>query len=168
MLIAVARVRSAHGIRGSIKVSALSGNSDTIKAQKELLIGTDEDSAAIYKLESIRPTTGDNMLIKLVNIDSMDEAELLRGMTVYVPEEALPNLPQLTYYSYQLEGCKVFFEDGALLGDVARVENLPANDVMVVRITTGKEVLVPATRDIVKKVDLAGRRIVIEKRKGLV
>ena len=168
MLIAVAKVRSAHGIKGSIKVSALSGNSDTLKAQKELLIGVDEDSAGIYKLESIRPTTGDNMLIKLVNIDSMDEAELLRGMTVYVPEEALPSLPQLTYYSYQLEGCKVFFEDGSLLGDVERVDNLPANDVMIVRTKVGKEALVPATRDIVKNIDVAGRRIVIERRKGLV
>ncbi|HOA15021.1 MAG TPA: ribosome maturation factor RimM [Bacillota bacterium] len=168
MLIAVAKVRSAHGVKGFIKVSALSGSSETIRAQKELLIGKDQGSVQAYKLDSIRPTTGDNVLLKLEGVDSMDDAELLAGMTAYVPEEALPSLPELTYYSYQLEGCSVLFEDGSPLGVLKRVENFPANDVMVVVTEAGKEALVPATRDIVKSVDLDGRRIVIENRKGLV
>ncbi len=168
MLIAVARVRSSHGIKGFIKASALSGHPDTVKAQKELRIGANEDSAVIFKLEGVRPTTADSMLIKLEGIDSMDEAEQLKGMTIYIPEEALPALPQLTYYSYQLEGCLAYFEDGSLLGAVKRVDSFPANDVLVVETTDGIEVLVPATKDIIKAVDLDSRRITIENRKGLV
>ncbi|HZG69232.1 MAG TPA: PRC-barrel domain-containing protein, partial [Herpetosiphonaceae bacterium] len=56
---------------------------------------------------------------------------------------------------------------GEVLGTVDEVLETGANDVLVVRRESGEEALIPMTREVVKELDLAARRIVIEPIQGL-
>ena len=75
-------------------------------------------------------------------------------------------LPADEYYIHDLVGCEVVTAQGRLLGTLTSVLTNPANDVYV--IGQGKaEILLPAIKDVVREVDVANRRIVVQPTPGL-
>jgi 16S rRNA processing protein RimM len=101
-------------------------------------------------------------VLKLAGVDSIDEAEGLRGMELRIAEEELAALPEGSYYHHELKGLSV--EDGAGRG-LGRVEDVletgAGADVLVVRGKQGEH-LIPLAVDFVRRVDLPGRRIVVQ------
>jgi len=87
------------------------------------------------------------------------------SMTSVRSRSALP-APAGHFYPWQLVGCRVLTEDGQDVGRVLRIEGSAAQDLWVVG-DTGREHLVPAVAEIVREVDLDGRRIVIRPPEGL-
>ncbi len=104
-------------------------------------------------------------LVKLAGIDDANGAELLRGFFLMVPLEQARKLPRGAYYLYQIVGLDVYTTEGDLLGKLDEVLSTGANDVYIVRgpgITDPSgELLVPAIKEIVKKMDVDGGRIEI-------
>ena len=120
--------------------------------------------ATTFGIESANVHKG-QFILKLVGIDTIEAAEGLRGYWALVPREQAKRLPRGSYYLYQLVGLEVYDTIGEHIGKVDEVITSAANDVYVVRgpgVTdlTG-ELLVPAIKAIVKKVDLEGGRLVI-------
>ncbi len=106
------------------------------------------------------------IVLKLRGIDSIDEAEKLRGKLVEVPTSEAAPLAEEHYYHYQIIGLEVWTKDGRLVGKVEDILTTPANDVYVVR-TDKKETLIPAIEDVVLRIDLDAGRIIIEPIAGL-
>ncbi|HWQ46061.1 MAG TPA: ribosome maturation factor RimM, partial [Longilinea sp.] len=77
-----------------------------------------------------------------------------RNQLLYVTTADLPKLPDGEYYHHQLIGLKVQDEAGVLIGVLADIIETGANDVYVVQNDAGKEVLLPALKNIVISVDL--------------
>jgi 16S rRNA processing protein RimM len=71
-----------------------------------------------------------------------------------------------TFYDCDIIGLEVRTESGDHLGPITDVLHLPANDVYVVK-TAEKEVLVPATREVVLEIDTASKRMKIRAIDGL-
>ncbi len=71
------------------------------------------------------------------------------------------------YYDSSLEGCEVTLSDGTVVGTVAEVVHLPAQDLLSVRTPDERDVLVPFVSEIVPAVDVVARRIVIDPPLGL-
>jgi 16S rRNA processing protein RimM len=105
------------------------------------------------------------LLLKLEGIDSVNDAEALRGCWVLVPREHAHKLPRGAYYIYQIVGLEVYNDAGDLLGKVADVLTTSANDVYVVKgqgvQDPSGELLVPAVKQVVKRMDPDHGRIVI-------
>jgi 16S rRNA processing protein RimM len=119
---------------------------------------------AWFSIEAVRAHKG-QALLKLVGVDDANAAETLRGYLLLVPIEQARKLPRGAYYLYQIEGLEVYTTGGALVGKIDEVLSMAANDVYVVRgpgveDPTG-ELLVPAVKEIVKKIDVEGGRVVI-------
>ena len=96
-------------------------------------------------------------------------AHALRGLVrarVLVPATALPPLDEHEFYYHEIEGFRVETADGRQLGEVAETFATGLNDVWVVR-GTGREYLIPVIADVVKEIDRAARRIVIDPIPGL-
>lgn len=105
------------------------------------------------------------LLLRLAGVGSADAAETLRGCWVVVPLEKAKKLPRGAYYLYQIVGLEVYDTARRYIGKIAEVLTLAANDVYVVRgpgVTeaTG-ELLVPAIKPVVKRMELKRGRIVI-------
>lgn len=109
------------------------------------------------------------VLLKFKEVPDRDGAETLRGYLVQVPVDELPPLPEGAYYHHQILGLRAFGPDGRLLGQVVEVLHTGANDVFVVsgEGTAGRQVLIPATRQAVTAIDLAGGRLLIADLPGL-
>lgn len=108
------------------------------------------------KLISGRP------VLKFEGVNSREDASRMTNLTLGVPIDEAVELPDDTFYIFDLIGCKVFAEDDdRLLGEVIDVEQYPANDIYTIELVTGGKVLVPAAKRYVKKIDISKRRITV-------
>lgn len=151
----VAFVRRPVGLRGELLVEPLTDNVDRFRAGLELFAG-----ARRWGLESTTQRA-DGLILKLRGVDDEGAAAALRGTYLEVDAGAVEPLPEGSHYHWQLVGLEVVDTRGAALGRVVDVETYPANDIYVVR-GAGTDVLVPATRSVVREIDLARGRMVVD------
>jgi 16S rRNA processing protein RimM len=102
------------------------------------------------------------VVLKLASVETVEAAEALRGTMLVVPKSYAMPLQADEYYHYQLIGLEVVTTAGESLGRITKVWATGANDVYETRIA-----LIPAVKDYVKAVDLAGGRMIVEARPGL-
>ena len=104
-------------------------------------------------------------VVRFGGVETMNDAETLRGVELRVPAQALHPLPEGRYYRHDLVGCDVVTVGGRIVGPVRRLDG-PDGDRLV--IGEGRaEVLVPLAEPIVVSIDVAKRRIVIDPPEGL-
>jgi 16S rRNA processing protein RimM len=110
------------------------------------------------------PWTGQvhQALIKLAGINDPETAATVRGYLLQLPAgEAWP-LPADTFYAFQLYDLPVLTPNDVQVGVVEDLLATGSNDVYVVRTVAGKELLVPAVKDIVLEINPAGGYIRIK------
>ena len=105
-------------------------------------------------------------VVTLEGVDSMDDAERMRGVELRVPESALQPLPDGAFYHFQLIGCEVATVDGEVVGTVRAVEGEAGNHRLSIA-SDGGEVLVPLVTSICRSIDVGAKRIVIDPPVGL-
>ena len=161
--LAVARVVAAHGIRGEVRCELITDFPDRLKRTKQLFRG---EAHVPVELERVR-LDKNAAIVKLSGVESRTEAERLRGQMLYVPvSEAVP-LPGDSYFWHQIIGLKVRSDAGQELGEVADIMQTGSNDVYVVR-KDRTELLLPAIKDVVQEIDLAGGVMTVHLMEGLV
>jgi len=149
-------VRSAHGIKGALRVELLTDFPDRFAPGRELEVAGRRMTVA---RSAEQP---DGLLVTFEGIDDRTAAEQLIGAYCTVPLDEARPLPANQYYHFQLVGLKVFDTRAAReLGEVAEVLTYPANDVL--RVTDGShEVLIPMIRSVVRSITLSEGRITVE------
>ncbi len=102
------------------------------------------------------------VLLELEDVTDRDSAERLRGKDVEVPRHDAPRLPRGQYFWHQVIGLRV--EDAATeqrLGTVTDILETGANDVYVVTSESGRELLIPAIKDVVLDIDPSQGRMLV-------
>lgn len=158
--VAVGVVLTSFGLRGEIKVEPLTDFPERFAPGERLwLAGTERRVERSRRQNRV-------VFLKLEGIESPEAIAPLRGCFLELPEAARAALEPGAYYQSDIIGLAVETTSGAPLGRV--VEFLPtgANDVLVVRGEQG-ESLIPMIEDVVREVDVAGGRLVIEPVAGL-
>lgn len=104
--------------------------------------------------------------MQLADVASPTEATALFGELLYVRRDEAATPPRGSYFEHEIVGLRVRTADGRDLGEVAEILRTGANDVYVVRGDLG-EVLIPAVRHVVKRVDVAAGQMLVELIPGL-
>jgi 16S rRNA processing protein RimM len=156
----VGRILAPWGIRGEVKVEVLTDFPERFAPQKVVYLNTRP-----LEIESCHPHK-QHLVVKLATIDSVEDAERLRGQVITIPSSELYPLLQGQYYTFQLIGLKVLTTDGEYLGQIADIMTTASNDVYIVKGKRG-EILIPAIEDVVKSIDLEKGEMVIEAIEGL-
>jgi 16S rRNA processing protein RimM len=154
--LAVGLVRGVHGLRGAVRVEILSDNAARF-----------EPGSVLHPEGSSRPLTivsahrdGPGLLVRFREVGDRPTADGLRDK--YLEVDPTPGaLPADTYYWHDIVGCTVRTEAGAEVGTVGDVFRVGGSEVYVVNGPRG-EVLVPAVAAVVKQLDPASKRIVID------
>lgn len=165
--LAVGRVSRPHGVRGELRVKILTDYPGRLGQHAYFYLASPDSPEMVrrYPVEKLRRHK-EVLLLKLGGCDDRTGAEELRGQLVQIPtEEAVP-LEEGEYYDFQLIGVKVEAESGESLGQVVEVLKTGANDVYIVRGSWG-EVLLPAVKDVVLKLDIEARQMVVNLLPGL-
>ena len=109
----------------------------------------------------------DVILASLEGYNDRNRASELIGYDVFVEKASLPVLPKGEYYNFQLEGMEIITNEGIKIGVVAGGIATGSNDVYVVKDSSGKELLIPATADVIQKIDVGAGKMVIRLIEGL-
>ena len=163
-LVPIGKLVSTHGIKGWLKLNIYNPQSSTLDAAGEIILRNNHgDSCHRLQQCNIHQTSS---LIKLEGIDGIDAAKDLVGSTVLVPETALAPAGPGEYYYYQALGLDMVDTRGVWIGKVTRIWIKEGGDLYVVSGDSGER-LIPAVRDVIEKIDLAAKKIIINPPQGL-
>ena len=173
----VGLIYKTHGIRGEVLILPLT--SDSRRFERLEKIHLENKDGVPFKLTRTDGSVGaadglfavdyvkyhrEKILLKFCDIDSADDALLLKGQYLTVaPEQLIPLAPD-TYFIFDLVGCLVYRQaDGELVGELTDVLETGSNDIYVVRdAKTLKEVLIPALKSVVREVRTDEKRIIVD------
>ncbi len=159
-------IRRPHGLRGYVRVEALSDAPGRYEELDRIEVELVDGRRETLKIENSR-ADGNNYLMKFLGINTAETAERLRSAYIQVPEEDVAALPKDAYYVYEIEGCTVVTEDGELVGKVREVMSMPAHDVFVLDSSQG-EVMIPMVKDLVVEIKPEDSKIVVRPIPGLI
>lgn len=138
---------TTHGVRGEVKVLPWSDGPDFLMDFQRVLIGTKE-----YTVEQCRVQKTCNLL-KLSGVDTMEQAQLLRGKTVKIYRE---DAPADLIFAAELIGMRVYNGEDSI-GEIVEVLDYPGNKVYVVQ---GQYTyMIPAVKQFVLSTDLEENRM---------
>ena len=111
------------------------------------------------------------VVLKFCQVDSITDAEKLRGFDVVVPRaERIPLKGNAVYVS-DLLGMKVIDVSGGGAVDAGEITDVEpegtAPALLAVRSPAGEEVLIPFVRAYLRKVDIEGKRLEMDLPRGL-
>ena len=163
-LIYVATVVRPHGLIGTLKVKVDSDNPLRFAPQSRLLLVQGESITPV-EVESFSPQDRFGLL-KLKEVASVEQAEVLKNADLAILDEELRPLPPGEYYTFQIIGLKVVSEQGQALGQIIQVEEFPAGDIYLVQ-SDREKFYVPSKGPVILKIDLEQGRMVIRDLEGL-
>lgn len=163
-LVVVARIVKPHGLRGEVVLESFTDVKGRIETTPIFVLMARGVAVREVHVESRRFFNGRNVL-RFRGIETLTEAEKIRGMELGVPESEIGDLPDDHYYVHELVGCAARLKDGTELGVVQSV--LATGGVDVLEIGERKQYLVPFTEEICVEVNLEEKYLVIDPPEGL-
>jgi len=164
--IAIGKILRPRGIRGELKVMPFAASPERFARLDRVYVESPRGSVHRCRVVQVRQQ-GRFFNLKLEGIDTIEDAEVLRNGFLLIDRSEIPSLPEGFFYVFELVGMEVRTETGRRLGEIHEVLDLPANDVYVVR-DGAREFLIPAVRDIVRRIDTSSGVMIVDDRKGLV
>jgi 16S rRNA processing protein RimM len=164
MQVVVARVGKAHGLRGEVTVQVLTGVPDERFVPGATFV-TDPAAAGPLVLRSARDNNG-ILLLGFEDTDDRTGAEALRG-TKLLADVLEDDDDDDSWFERDLVGLRAVTVGGDEVGEVTGLQSRPSQDLLVLRLSDGREALVPFVTAIVPQVDVAGGRVVIDPPPGL-
>ncbi len=158
-------ITSSHGVHGEVKVYPTTDDPKRFKRLKEVLLGTLESTRPIQVLGV--KLSKNMVILKLEGIDTPEAANTLRQKELFVPRAKAVPLKKDEYYIADLIGIAVYEDNGEMLGSISDVLTGTANDVYVVALADGKELLLPAIGSCILDVDVEGGKMLVHVLEGL-
>lgn len=158
-------ISSTHGVRGEVKVFPTTDDVRRFKKCKELILAAPREEL-VLEVESVK-FFKQFAILKFKGIDNINEIEKYRNCGLYVTRENAVRLKKDEYFIADLIGIKVTDEEGIELGTLEDVIETGANDVYQIKMTDGRELLLPAIKQCVLDVDVESGRMTVHVLDGL-
>ena len=160
----IGRITSAHGIRGEVKVFLTSEDTSLFAGLEEVWL-MDREKPVRYQVDQVRPQKG-QWILKIQGIEDRNQAEELKNLGLWVPDEWLKPLEEGEFFIHELIGAQVFDRAGNLLGQIEHYFEPGPHVVFEVKSEAG-DFLFPATDEGLKEILPEQKRVIIEPLPGL-
>jgi 16S rRNA processing protein RimM len=165
-LLWVGRIVKTQGIKGQVRLFASSeGGTGPFPKGTIFYLKDKKGTEKRLTVESSRVQRSFAVL-GFQEIRRIEEAQKLVGCSAFIAKENLAPLPPDEFYAYQLLGLQVKTDRDVLLGTLKEILPTGSNDVFVVR-KDGQEILLPATDEVIIRVDLAKKEMTVRLLEGL-
>lgn len=162
----IGQIVNTFGIKGQVKIVPFTDDITRYDELKEIYVEK-KNELKLFQIEQVNYKK--NMVIlKLKGIETVEEAEKLRNCYLKIDRKDAKKLPKDTYFIVDLLGLDVYTDEGNLLGKVDDIYNAGSSDIYVIKDELGKQILLPAIKDVLKEVDLENQKIIVHLIKGLV
>ncbi len=154
--VTIGKVGAAHGIHGEMRIIPLTDFTDRFAGMKEVMVGDE-----LLHIESCK-YHNQFVLLKFREYPVREDAMRLTGRMLTVDRSEAAPLEEGEFYTFDIIGLKVLDENGAELGTVENVLRTGSNDVYQARRKDGSELLIPALKAVVRKIDVAGGIMIVD------
>jgi 16S rRNA processing protein RimM len=157
--ICVGAIAGAFGVMGEVRLKSFCTEPSDIVTYGTL---TTEDGTREFRVTLTRPVAA-GLGARIAGVTTREQAEALRGTSLFVARDRLPSLPDDEFYHADLIGLSAFDPGGELVGKVTAVHNHGAGDIIEISPIRHKSaLLLPFTKAIVPNVDLAAGRLIVD------
>ena len=162
----IGQIVNTFGIKGMVKVKPFTDDIRRFDRLEKVYIKKQNEKKE-YQIEEVKYHK-EMVLIKFKGIDNIGAANLLKNSYLIVDREQEEPLEEGRYYIVDMLGIDVYTEEGNLLGKLDDIYNTGSNDIYVVKDELGKQVLLPALKEVIKQVDIENRKMVVHLIPGLI
>ena len=164
-LLQVGVITQTHGIRGEVKVFPTTDDVNRFKKLKETILDTGKEKITL-EIEGVK-FFKQFVILKFKGFDNINDIERYKSKSLFVTRANAVRLRRNEYFIADLIDIEVFDENDQPFGVLTDVMETGANDVYVIKMTDGREVLVPAIKECILSVDIEGRKMVVHLLDGL-
>lgn len=164
-MLRVGVITSAHGIKGEVKVFPTTDDAKRFKELKEVILDTGKEYIPM-EIEHVK-FFKNMVILKFRGYDNINEIEKYKSKDLLITRDQAVDLEPDEYFITDLIGLAVVSDQGAELGILKDVLETGANDVYVVAMKDGKELMLPAIGDCILNVDLEQGRMEVHVLEGL-
>ena len=165
--VTIGKIVNAWGIKGEVKVYPLTDIPGRFHRLKRVLVKS-TDSGKSYQVEVTEARYHKGyVILKMRDVSSREDAEALKDAVLEVAPEDIETLPEGQYYHFEICGLRVYELSGEYLGEIREVLKPGGNDVYVVIKEDGRELLLPAIKDVIRNIDLKNRIAEVKLPEGL-
>lgn len=164
----VGQIINTQGVKGQVRIWPLTDDVERLSRLNRVFL---EEKPPGYPdtltITSVKPHK-QIAVVTFQEITDMNMAEKLKGCYITIPSDEVPSPEEGSYYHFQLEGLEVLTEEGEMLGSLVEILETGSNDVYVVRnLQNKKEILIPALKSVVLRVDLENKKMTVRLPEGL-
>ena len=163
-LISIGEIVGTHGNKGEVKTYSLTDFPERFEKIKNVYLEKEGERKDV-KIEYVRLHKG-KFILKLLGYNSLESSAQLKGAFLKIKREEAVDLPENSYFIHDIIGLDVFTIKREYLGKIKDVFHTGSNDVYTIE-KSKKEFLIPATKEIVKEINLRKKEIIINLLEGL-
>lgn len=145
-------ITSTHGVRGEVKVFPTTDDPNRFKRLKEVILDTGKEEM-VLEIEGVK-FFKQFVILKFKGFDNINDIETYRQKSLYVTRKNAVRLKRDEYFIADLMGLKVLDEQETQIGVLKDVMETGANDVYIIEMMDGKELLLPAIKQCILNVDI--------------
>lgn len=151
-LLKVGVISSTHGLKGEVKVFPTTDDVKRFRQLKEVLLDAGDEMPVLH-IEQVK-FFKQFVILKFKGIDDIEDVQKYKGKDLLVTRENAVKLKKDEYFIADLIGVGVISDDNSLRGILKDVIQTGANDVYVIDLEDGRQLLLPAIKECVLMVDL--------------
>ena len=158
-------ISSTHGIAGEVKVFPTTDDISRFKKLKEVILDTGKERMTLHitQVKFVKQMA----VLKFREFGNINEVERFRGKSLLVTRDQAVKLKKDEYFIADMIGLQVVSDENELLGRLGDVIQTGANDVYVIQNENGEELLIPAIKDCILKVDIEQGQMLVHLLPGL-
>ncbi len=158
-------ITTPHGVRGEVKVFPTTDDAKRFRRLKEVILDTGKENLTL-EIESVK-FFKQFVILKFKGLETPEEVAKFRQKSLYVTRENAVRLGKDEYFIADLMGLRVFDEENEEIGVLREVLETGANDVYIIDMKDGRELLLPAIKECVLHVDVEAGKMQIHILDGL-
>lgn len=158
-------ISSTHGIAGEVKVFPTTDDISRFKKLKEVILDTGKERMTLHitQVKFVKQMA----VLKFREFGNINEVERFRGKSLLVTRDQAVKLKKDEYFIADMIGLQVVSDENEFLGRLGDVIQTGANDVYVIQNENGEELLIPAIKDCILKVDIEQGQMLVHLLPGL-
>ncbi len=162
----IGQIVNSYGIKGFVKVVPFTDDVTRFEDLKTVYIEKGKKLTE-YIIEEVKYSKR-VVLLKFKGIDDINQTDEIRNCYIKIDRKDAVELEENSYFIVDLIGLEVFSDEGTYLGKIDDVFPTGSNDVYVVKDELGKQILLPAIKEVIKDVDIDNKKMIVHLIPGLV
>lgn len=158
--LSVGTVTGAYSLSGELKIKPNTEHPHIFSRMEYLLLSADNELKRSLKIEYIKPH-GNFIIVKAEGIDTETAAKSLKGLSVSVTEDMVPEAGDGEIYWYEIDGSKVVSDSGKTIGILRDYMETGSADVFRIELAGGGFALISNNKDHVIEISKERKEVVV-------